>query len=69
MATSQILVRLQWENDVGFQMDAKRDTDDYITIVQMDENGHIGSLWTNAQSICETYFKEKLDLIGSEMKA
>jgi len=69
MATQTRLIRLTWENDNQFKMDTKLDDGDWITIVQMDENGHIASLWPSAQTICETYVKEQLSLIGSEMKA
>jgi len=69
MATQTRLIRFAWENDVGFKMDTKLDDGDWITIVQMDENGHIGSLWPSTQTICETYVKEQVSLIGSEMRA
>ena len=69
MAAQTRLIRLTWENGVNFKMDTKLNDENYITIIEMDENGHISSLWTNAQSICETFFNEKLNTIGTEMKA
>ncbi len=68
MAEQVRLVRLTWENEVGFKMDTKIDAGSYITIIEMDENGNIAQLWPFAQQLCEKYFEKTITGIGTEMK-
>ena len=69
MAATEILMKLAWENEVGFTMTAKEGTGAIETVVDIDENGFISDLWPHAQAICEDYLKKELNRIGSEMKA
>ena len=68
MAATEILMKLAWENSVGFTMTSKEGAEDVLTVVDIDENGFISSLWPHVQSICEDYLKKELNRIGSEMK-
>ncbi len=64
---SELELKLIWENGVQFTFTAKHDAEPVKNIVSMDENGNIGSLWPNVQSICETYLRAQLGTIGHEM--
>jgi 6-phosphogluconolactonase/glucosamine-6-phosphate isomerase/deaminase len=68
MAEHTRIFRLKWENGVSVEMESKLDDGSFISIVSMDENGHIGSLWPSFETICTTFFGEKLSEVGSEMK-
>ena len=68
MAT-EILMKLAWENGVGFTMTAKEGAAKVLTVIDIDENGFISDLWPHAQAICEDYLKKELNRIGAEMKA
>lgn len=68
MAANELEVVLKWENDVTFEMTAKREGGDVKTVVLADENGHIKDLWPSLNSICQTYFLKELKNIGDVMK-
>ena len=70
MAAQIRLIRLTWENDVNFKMDTKLDDGEYVTIIEIDENGHLNQLWdAGVATVCKKYFETELDSIGTEMKA
>ena len=70
MAADTRLIRLSWENGVNFKMDTKLNDDSYITVIEMDENGCIGTLWDNgAASVCKKFFDSQIDNIGDVMRA
>lgn len=69
MAQQVRLIRLTWENGVGFKMDTKLGEGSYITIIEMDENGSIAQLWPPAQQLMEKYFEGVVTGVGGEMKA
>ena len=70
MAQSTRLIRLQWENGVQFKMDTKLNDGEYITIIEMEENGCIGTLWdTGAGAICKKFFDSQIDDIGDVMRS
>jgi hypothetical protein len=70
MAAQVRLIRLAWENGVNFKMDSKLDDGDFVTIIDVDENGHLDKLWDSGiATVCTTYFETELGIIGSEMKA
>lgn len=60
---------LEYENGVNFNMTCKFNDEDNITIISMDENGHIASLWDNIEDVCKTFFAEKLSTVGDAMKS
>ena len=68
MAEQERLIKLTWENGVKFEMDSKLGADPYKTVVKMDEDGDIASLWGVLQKVCETSFKLTMNGIGDEMK-
>lgn len=70
MASKTRLIRLVWENDNSFIMDSKLDDAAYITVIKIEENGHLPELWDEGvATVCKKYFETELDIIGAEMKA
>jgi len=63
---SKIEIKLKWENDNFFEMTAKTDSE-ATTIVRVEENGCIETLWSHISSICKAYLAKQLDTIGEEM--
>lgn len=68
MAEQMITFKLKWENAVKFVFTCDNGEAD-ITIVRVEENGHISMLWPDVESICTKFFHEKLSEVGNEMKA
>ena len=68
MAQSELEFKLTWENNVSFTLTAKKDAEPVKTIVSLEENGQIGTLWEHVQAICTDYFRTELDDIGATMK-
>lgn len=68
MADTVRIIRLSYENGVRFKMDTKLNSGAYVTILEMDENGDIASLWSSAQQLCEKYAREQLTAIGKVMR-
>lgn len=69
MATSELTIKITWENAVQFKMTAKNGDGGWKTVAQMDENGHLSLLWASMEELCSIYFKKELEQIGNEMKA
>jgi len=70
MAASIRDIRISWENGVNFTMDTRLDGGSWVTIIDIDENGHLDTLWDSGVSaVCTKYFETELNVIGAEMKA
>ena len=70
MAASTRDIRISWENGVNFKMDTRLDAGDWVTVIDMDENGHLNKLWdTGVATVCQKYFEAELATIGLQMKA
>ena len=70
MAAKQVVILFQWENGKSFQMLVQEPgMENYLTIVRIEENSDIGSIWNNTEEICKTYVKQQIYKIGEEMKA
>lgn len=69
MAAKELELTLKWENGVSFEMTSKRDAGDTSTVVMLDENGQLDTLWPNIHKICRTFFIAQLTSIGDEMKS
>ena len=70
MAQSTRLIRLQWENNVEFKADSRLDDGEWMTIVHMDENNHMASVWdTEITNIILKYVTSKMKDIGDIMKS
>lgn len=69
MAETEIEIKINWENGVGFTMTSKEDSGEAYTVADIDENGYISSLWPHIESACKEYMNRLLARIGSEMKA
>jgi len=69
MAAKQLVLIFQWENTKSFQMLAQEpEMTEYLTIVRVEENSDLASLWRNVQEICEKYCLDQIKQIGTEMK-
>lgn len=70
MASKVRLVRFTWENGVSCKVDTKLDNASYITIIDVDENGHLNKLWdAGLKTVIMTFLEAEVDTIGEEMKA
>ena len=70
MAAQTRDIRLTWENDVNFKMQTRLGTADWITVIDIDENGHLDTLWdSGVATVCTKFFETELNTIGAEMKA
>lgn len=68
MAEAEITLTLTWENDEAFQLAYKKDNDDAIVIVRMEENGDLVNLFDNVSAICNTFFAKCMNTVSAEMK-
>jgi hypothetical protein len=68
MAVQTFNIQLQWENGNAFQMTTKKNSDDLITDIKIEENGHMVEVWSPAQAYCITRINAILTVIGEEMK-
>lgn len=64
----RVTITLDYENGKSFEMKVKEGADPTISIVKVQENSNISSIWTNVSSICNTYFASLVEAAGSEMK-
>ena len=69
MATTQYLIRVKYENGNVFSVEQKIGDGTYVTIIEVEENGAIGALWSGVQIACENYWKHLITTIGDIMKA
>lgn len=69
MAQKVRTIKISWENDDSFIMETKLDAGNWEKVIEMDENGHLSSLWNNVEALCKQYFEAEMSIIGSEMKA
>jgi hypothetical protein len=69
MAAKQLIFIFDWENKKVFEMRAAEpEALSYTSIVRVEENSNIGSIWGNIQEICESYIHGQISQIGAEMK-
>jgi hypothetical protein len=69
MAARQLVLIFQWENTKSFQLLAQEPgMENYLTIVRVEENSDLASLWHDVQDICEKYCLQQIKQIGNEMK-
>lgn len=68
MAISELEIKITWENDSFFKMTQKHDSGDAHTVIEVNENSHIESVWGDVASICRKYLNSELNIIGGEMK-
>ena len=64
----KLTLEFEWENENKFEVTAKLNDEDTITIIEMQENGFIGELWTGIEGIMHTYLAHQLKNIGDAMK-
>ena len=68
MAAQVQRITISWENGTGFQVATKYGDDAALTLVEMDENGHIDVLWPAVTDIVTKYVRTLMAIIGDEMK-
>ena len=64
----ELEIKVTWENNVFFQMEAREQGGDWLTVVMMNENSTIKAIWGEIDRICHNYFTYHLNEIGKEMK-
>ena len=69
MAQQVRIMKFTWENQDSFKMETNLDGGNFRKVVEMDENGHLATLWPKAEALCREYFDQAIAVIGSEMKA
>lgn len=69
MAATKIVVTLEYENEGTFEMRVKKDADATISIVRIQENSNVVTVWPNAAKICEDEFTLLVAQAGEVMKA
>ena len=68
MPETTIKLIIKWENEAGFELTSKEDDNETITIVKLEENACIGTIWDNVANICNDYFSHLMRRIGDDMK-
>ncbi len=63
------LIKLTWKNEDEFKMESQLNGGNWLTIIEMSENGHINLMWEHAGKLCKKYFEIEIDEIGKVMKA
>lgn len=66
MALNVVTIKLKWENEKSFEM-TEDATGEVISIIKVEENGHISNIWPQIKTICTNYFGIQMDKIGVEM--
>lgn len=69
MASTKIEVVYTWENNVRLKVTTQEDDNPKLTVLDMDENGCISSLWGYVEGIINTTHANMIKRIGDEMKA
>jgi len=69
MAEKEYELQFKWENNDHFTARCKKEGEDWLTIISIDENTHIKDIWGFIESICSFYFNSLIKEIGNEMKA
>ena len=67
MAEQELEMTFKWENDESFEVIIQEDGEPK-TLVKMDENGDIASLWSSVSDLLERYIKSLMTRIGKDMQ-
>jgi hypothetical protein len=67
MTEKTITFKFKYENNKEFSFTCDNGEED-ITIVKVEENGHLAELWPDVESICQKFFHQKLTDVGREMQ-
>lgn len=65
---NEIILKLKWENGVSFEMMEKVGEGDTLSVIKIEENADIASIWTNISRICGTVWAKHMRNIGSDMQ-
>ena len=68
MAEHEMVVTFKWENGNYFLIKTKKDEDDAVVDVRVEENAKIEVIWSAIQSACISRVNQILSDIGKEMK-
>ena len=63
----QTVLRLTWENKVGFTLSAKYGEEEFIDVISMREDAETATIWGAIQSACVGYVQKLLSNIGQEL--
>lgn len=65
---TELEIKMTWENNAFFKLEAKKEGGEWKDIVYHEENGYIQQLWPSIQKVCSSYLTHELESIGTEMK-
>ena len=68
MAETKIELTYTWENDVSMKLTMQENDGVKFTVLDMDENGCIASMWGYIQGIMTLHNANLVARIGTEMK-
>lgn len=63
----ELEMKIKWQDDVFFEVKAKKDAAEWKQIVRIEENGCLQSFWPHISNICKDYLSKQLCDIGEEM--
>lgn len=66
---NEIEIKLKWENEDSFEMTLKEDNGETLSVIRVEENGTLASLWGNVAEICISSFTKHIKIIGDEMSS
>ncbi|KKL71580.1 hypothetical protein LCGC14_2093510 [marine sediment metagenome] len=69
MALIEIEIMLKWENGVSFEMTEKEDDGAVVSIIKVEENANIASIWPHIREVCKAQIEGYLNRVGDEMKS
>ena len=69
MAQQEFEITFKWENGVNFEMTSKKNSDPVISIIKVEENGKMNTVWGGTQQVCIAFLTDIISQIGQEMKA
>jgi len=67
MPEHKIEIEIKWENDVSFEVTSKEDDGPTLTLIKMDENCCIATLWPAVTDILRRYIRFLMTKIGKDM--
>lgn len=63
----KVRVLIKWENDNFFQVTSKKDDEEEVLIVRVEENATLDKIWESVQAIVEISGKKTMKKIYDEM--
>ncbi len=68
MSSGKIVVTIKYENQAFMEVTQKVDDGANVTVLKIEENGHLDKTIREAQKYLEKHFSEVLNDVSAEMK-